>query len=56
MTEPDRDAYARKNAVWIGVVFGGVLVIGLIRENTMAVIGGALGLAWLVRAFWRAPR
>lgn len=56
MPEPDRDEYARRNALWIGGGFGAVLVIGLVRGNIMAVIAGVLGLGWLGRAFRRGRR
>ena len=54
MEKPDRDEYARKNVVWLCAAFGGVLVLGLFRDNTMATIAGLLGIGWIGRAFWRA--
>ena len=53
MTPEERDAYARRNVTWLTVGFGGVFVVGLYQENTMAAIAGALGLGWIARAFWR---
>lgn len=55
MTPQERDAYARKHVVWLTAAFGGVVLVGLLQQNTMAVIAGALGLGWIARAFWRAP-
>ena len=54
MEKPDRDLYARNNVIWLTAAFGGVLVLGLIQGNTLAVISGVLGLGWIGRAFWRA--
>jgi len=56
MSDFDRDEYARRHAVWFGAGFGGVLLVGLIRDNTMAAVAGVLGLAWLARAFWRGRK
>ena len=54
MDKRDRDAYARKNVLWLSAVFGGVVVLGLLQEKTMGVIAGLIGLGWIGRAFWRA--
>ena len=54
MEKPDRDEYARKNVIWLTAAFGGVLVVGFLQDNTMAMIAGLLGLGWIGRAFWRA--
>ena len=54
MEKPDRDLYARKNVLWLSAAFGGVLLLGLLQEKTMAVIAGLIGLGWIGRAFWRA--
>ena len=35
MDKRDRDAYARKNVLWLSAAFGGVLVLGLLQEKTM---------------------
>jgi len=56
MIPEERDDYARRNVVWLTAAFGGVLVVGFLKENTMAVVAGALGLGWIARAFWRAPK
>jgi hypothetical protein len=53
MTPEERDAYARKHVTWLSAACGGVLVLGLLQDNTMAVIAGLLGLGWIARAFWR---
>ena len=55
MTPEERDAYARKHVVWLTAAFGGVFVLGLVQQNTMALVAGILGLGWIGRAFWRAP-
>ena len=54
METRDRDAYARKNVLWLSAAFGTVLVLGVLQEKTMAVIAGLIGLGWIGRAFWRA--
>jgi hypothetical protein len=53
MTPGERDAFARKHVIWLSVAFGGVLVLGVLQENTMGMIAGLLGLGWIARAFWR---
>ncbi len=54
MTPEERDAYARRNVIWLTAVFGGVFLLGLYQDNLLGALAGALGLGWIARAFWRA--
>ena len=55
MTKPDRAAFARKYRTWLILIFAVVLLLGFLRGNTFAVIGGVFGLVWVVMAI-RAGR
>ncbi|MEM7499444.1 MAG: hypothetical protein AAF371_15810 [Pseudomonadota bacterium] len=54
---PDRDAFARRYLVPLLLLFGACLVLGLLRGNVLAIIGGVGGLGWLAWAhFGKAAR
>jgi hypothetical protein len=52
MTKPDRNAFARKHAIWLVPMFGAMLALGFLRENGFAVGAGIAGLIWVVWAIW----
>jgi hypothetical protein len=52
MTKPDRAGYARRNAGWLIPAFGAILLIGILRQNGFAVLGGGLGVGWVVWSVW----
>jgi len=54
MPKPDRQGYARRNAVVLACVFAGFIILGLMRENVAALAGGAAGLAWVGSAVFFA--
>jgi len=54
MTKPDRNAFARKHAVWLVPALGVALGLGFRGENPFAVGAGVVGLIWVARAFWVA--
>jgi hypothetical protein len=53
MSEPDRTAFARRNARWLIPAFVAVLLLGLVRENIWAVLAGVAGVGWVVAALWQ---
>ncbi len=53
MAKPNRAAYARKHAAWLIPVFGAVLLLGILLQNTLGMIGGAFGLIWVALAVWK---
>jgi hypothetical protein len=55
MAKPDRTAFARKHRTWLIPIFAVLLLLGLLRGNTFAVIGGVFGLVWVGMAI-RAGR
>ena len=50
MTKPDRAAFARRHAAWLIPTFGAFLLWGIMRQNFLALAGGALGLGWVALA------
>jgi hypothetical protein len=51
--EPDRSAFARRNAAWLLPAFAAVLLLGLLRGNIWAVLAGVGGLGWVIAALWQ---
>ncbi len=45
-----RQAYARRNAWALLALFGGAVAFGLWLGNWAALLGGALGLGWVLLA------
>jgi hypothetical protein len=54
MTKRDRNAFARKHAMWLVPVMAVALALGFLRQNPFAVGTGVVGLIWVARAFWVA--
>ena len=52
MTKRDRNAFARKHVIWLVPMFGAMLALGFLRQNTFAVGAGVTGLIWVAWAFW----
>ena len=53
MAKPDRAAFARKNAGWLALAFGVILIYGLLQQNTFAAAAGAGGLLWIAISIWK---
>ena len=54
MTKRDRNAFARKYAMWLVPASAAALGLGFLRQNPFAVGAGVAGLIWVARAFWIA--
>ncbi len=53
MAKKDRTAFARKHAGWLIPAFGVLLLLGILRQNPFAMIGGVVGLVWVLWAVWK---